>query len=71
MKRETPMANATYALAIRKTCPPEYGTSFIIIKRGMSMQDARNKAEDFNRHKMPECKALGGECFVAYNLEAV
>lgn len=71
MERKAQMPNATYALAIRKACPPKYGTSFIIIKRGMSMQDARDKAEQFNRHKMPECRALGGECFVAYNLSAI
>ena len=65
------MANATYALAIRRRNTEEGESPVIIIRRSMSMQDARNKAEDFNRHKMPECKALGGECFVAYNLEAV
>ena len=61
----------TYALAIRKTRATEYESPVIIIKRNMTFLQARQKAESMNKTHMPECHALGGDSFVAYNLQAV
>ena len=65
------MKNATYALAIRKECPSEYESPIVIIKRGLSAIEARGKAESLNKTHMPECQALGGVTFVAFNLAAM
>ena len=65
------MSNATYALAIRKNTPSEYESPVVILKRGLSAIDARRKAESMNKTHMPECQALGGVAFVAFNLQAV
>ena len=69
MKEHT--MNKCYALAIRRRNTEEGESPVIIIRRSMSLHEARRKADEYNRDKMPECRALGGECFVAYNLEAV
>jgi len=61
----------TYALAIRKNTPSEYESPVIIIKRGLSILEARQKAESMNKTHMPECVALGGVAFVAFNLSAI
>ena len=61
----------TYALAIRKASAAEYESPVIIIKRGLSILEARKKAESMNRSHMSECIALGGVAFVAYNLQAM
>ena len=61
----------TYALAIRKATATEYESPVIIIKRNMTFLQARQKAESMNKTHMPECAALGGDSFVAYNLQAV
>ena len=61
----------TYALAIRKARATEYESPVIIIKRGLSVHEARKRAESMNRSHMPECLALGGVVFVAFNLHAV
>ena len=61
----------TYALAIRKESAGEYESPVIIIKRGLSIREARQKAESMNRSHMPECMAMGGAAFVAYKLHAV
>ena len=60
-----------YALAIRKNMPSEYESPVIILKRGLSILEARKKADNMNKTHMPECHALGGSAFVAYNLMAV
>ena len=60
----------TYALAIRKASTTEYESPVIIIKRGLSILEARAKAERLNKRNMPECIALGGDSFVAYNMVA-
>ena len=65
------MNNATYALAIRKNAPSEYESSVIILRRGLSILEARRKADDLNKTHMPECQALGGVAFVAFNLQAM
>ena len=65
------MNNATYALAIRKNMPSEYESPVIILRRGLSAIDARRKAEAMNKSHMPECHALGGVAFVAFNLAAI
>ena len=61
----------TYALAIRKANAAEYESPVIIIKRGLSIREARQKAETMNKTHRPECMALGGVAFVAFNLEAM
>ena len=61
--------NKTYALAIRKLSNT-YDSPVIIVKRGLSYQEAITSADRCNRLHMPECRALGGECFVAYNMQA-
>jgi len=61
----------SYALAIRKNTPSEYESPVIIIKRGLSILEARKKADDMNKTHMPECHALGGVAFVAFNLQAM
>ena len=61
----------TYALAIRKANAAEYESPVIIIKRGLSILEARKKAESMNRSHMLECLALGGVAFVAYNVDAM
>ena len=61
----------TYALAIRKASAAEYESPVIIIKRGLSIREARQKAETMNKTHRPECEALGGVAFVAFNLRAV
>ena len=61
----------TYALAIRKASATEYESPVIIIKRGLCIREARQKAESMNKSHMPECEALGGVAFVAYNVDAV
>ena len=61
----------TYALAIRKASATEYESPVIILKRGLSILEARQRAESMNRSHMPECIALGGVAFVAFNLHAV
>ena len=61
----------TYALAIRKANATEYESPVIIIKRGLSILEARQKAETMNKTHMPECQALGGDSFVAYNMQAM
>lgn len=66
---KTPMTQS-YALAIRKASATEYESPVIIIKRGLSIREARQKAESMNRTHMPECMALGGVAFVAFNLHA-
>ena len=67
---KTPMAKS-YALAIRKASAAEYESPVIIIKRGLSILEARQKAETMNKSHMPECIALGGVAFVAYNVDAM
>ena len=61
----------TYALAIRKASATEYESPVIIIKRGLCIREARQKAETMNRTHKPECVAMGGVAFVAFNLHAV
>ena len=61
----------TYALAIRKASATEYESPVIIIKRGLSIREARQKAESMNRTHKPECEAMGGAAFVAFNLQAM
>ena len=61
----------TYALAIRKARATEYESPVIIIKRDMTFLQARQKAESMNKTHKPECVAMGGDSFVAYNLQAV
>ena len=61
----------TYALAIRKASATEYESPVIIIKRGLSILEARRKAETLNKTHRPECLALGGVAFVAYNVDAM
>ena len=65
------MSNATYALAIRKEHPSEYESPVIILKRGLSILEARRKAEAMNKTHVPECHALGGVAFVAFNMAAM
>ena len=67
---KTPMAKS-YALAIRKANAAEYESQVIIIKRGLSILEARKKAETMNRSHMSDCLALGGVAFVAFNLDAM
>ena len=67
---KTPMNNS-YALAIRKNTPSEYESPVIIIKRGLSILEARKKADSMNKTHMPECHALGGSAFVAFNMQAM
>ena len=67
---KTPMTQS-YALAIRKASATDYESPVIIIKRGLSIREARKKAESMNRSHMPECLALGGVAFVAYNVDAM
>ena len=61
----------TYALAIRKANTTDYESPVIIIKRGLSILEARQKAETMNKTHRPECLALGGVAFVAYNVDAM
>ena len=61
----------TYALAIRKATATEYESPVIIIKRDMTLLQARESAERMNMTHKPECIALGGDSFVAYNLQAM
>ena len=71
MKTEkTPMVKS-YALAIRKAAATEYESPVIIIKRGMTLLQARESADRMNKTHKPECAALGGDSFVAYNLQAL
>ena len=61
----------TYALAIRKATATEYESPVIIIKRNMTLLQARESADRMNKTHKPECVALGGDSFVAYNLQAL
>lgn len=61
----------TYALAIRKNTPSEYESPVIILKRGLSILEARQKADTMNKTHILECHALGGSAFVAFNLQAI
>lgn len=61
----------TYAIAIRRVESNDYQNPVIIIKQGLSFLYARDTAERLNRESMAECRALGGECFVAYNTQAI
>ena len=67
---KTPMTKS-YALAIRKALATEYESPVIIIKRDMTFLQARESAERMNKTHKLECVALGGDSFVAYNLQAV
>lgn len=61
----------TYALAIRKNLPTEYESPVIIITSGLSIHEARQKADSMNKTHLPECHARGGVTFVAYNTQAM
>ena len=61
----------TYALAIRKATATEYESPVIIIKRNMTFLQARESADRLNKTHKPECVAMGGDSFVAYNMQAI
>ena len=66
---KTPMTQ-TYAIAIRLNPCPEYGPPVIVLKGGLTIREARERVERLNKRNMPECIALGGDSFVAYNMVA-
>lgn len=69
--KESLMQVNSYAIAIRRISTKEGQAPVIIVKRGLSVIEARQRAEAMNRTHRAECVALGGSCFVAYNERAM
>lgn len=60
----------TYALAIRKINSTEYESPVTILTRGLSIHEARSRADHMNKTHKAELSTIGGAAFVAFNCNA-